>query len=422
MLEDWCIIGTATRGMDIAAPVALTRDDRRRHLWICGKTGVGKSTLMKSLIYDDMIRERHFALLDPLGGLAADVVDAVPVRRTNEAIYWDPGGDLDHVIAFNVLDRVPSDRRHLVASHVLDAFMAVWGNSLEDAPRLTYVLYNALRLLLDSPGSTLLGLPRLLVDDRYRARLLDRCEDDVVRAYWETEFARYDDKFRAQVISPIQARVGMLLSAPALRNIVGQPRSTISIPRLMNSGGILICNLARGKMGSVASHLLGAFIATAIAQAAEERISMAPDQRRDFTLYADEVQNFTTRSFAGVLSQARQFNLSLIVAHQYLAQLSEEVRDALVGNAGTIVIFRCGADDALLFGRELGLEAAGTLAQTSNFSAWSKLLRNGTPLDPLLVETTAPLPPANTRTNAVIAHTRSRHSRSRDAVVSRFGY
>ena len=217
--------------------VVLSRDDRRRHIHVIGKTGTGKTNLLKTLIFDDLMNGLDFALIDPLGGLASAVVDAVPPERNDSTIYWDPGGDLEHVVGFNPLDRIPVDHRHLVADHVLNAFLHVWGNGLEDTPRLAYVLYSGLRLLLDNPGSTLLGLPRLLTDDDYRQALLAHCTDVVVRGYFENEFGRYDDRFRAQVIGPIQTRVGMLLSPPVLRNIIGQPRSTICIAKLMNERG-----------------------------------------------------------------------------------------------------------------------------------------------------------------------------------------
>ncbi len=416
MHEDGCIIGRRSREYQLAAPVVLSRDDRRRHIHVIGKTGTGKTNLLKTLIFDDLMNGLDFALIDPLGGLASAVVDAVPPERNDSTIYWDPGGDLEHVVGFNPLDRIPVDHRHLVADHVLNAFLHVWGNGLEDTPRLAYVLYSGLRLLLDNPGSTLLGLPRLLTDDDYRQALLAHCTDVVVRGYFENEFGRYDDRFRAQVIGPIQTRVGMLLSPPVLRNIIGQPRSTICIAKLMNERGSLICNFSKGLLGATGAHLLGAFVATAIAQVAEERTAIRPELRRDFTLYADEVQNISTSAFAGVLSEARQQNLSLVVAHQYLAQIPTQVRDSLFGNCGTQIVFRIGAADGAMFGPELELERSTALAQTPNFSAWCKLLADGQPSEPFLLATDIPGSPAVRRKAAVIAHTRARHTRPRATV------
>jgi type IV secretory system conjugative DNA transfer VirD4/TraG family protein len=416
-LHDSSVLGTTTRGYELAAPVVLSLDDRRRHAHLLGKTGTGKTTLLRTLIYDDLAAGRNFAVLDPLGGLAEAVADAVPVARNDEVVYFNPA-DLEHPIGFNPLDRVPADLRHLVADHVVGAFMHIWSGSLEDTPRLVYVLYNALRLLLDTPGSTLLGLPRLLVDDRYRARLLKQCTDLVVRGYWENEFAAYDDKFRAQVISPVQNKIGMLLSPPGLRLIIGQPRSTIDIGRLMNEGGILVANLTKGKIGSTASHLLGAFLATTIAQVAEERASIPFQARRDFTLYADEVQNFATESFAQTLSEARNWRLMCVLAHQHLSQLPQRLQDSIIANCGNYIVFRIGAQDTEVVAAELGIDNARTLSDTSNFAAWAKLLHHGNPTEAFYLDTQLPDPPANGRGDAVIAHTRARHTRER-AVVER---
>jgi hypothetical protein len=270
--------------------------------------------------------------------------------------------------------------------------------------------------LLDNPGSTLLGLPRLLVDDRYRFRLLNQCTDPVVRGYWENEFAGYDERFRVQVISPVQNKIGMLLSPPGLRLIIGQPRSTIDIARLMNEGGILVANLTKGKIGATASHLLGAFLATTIAQVAEGRASIPFEQRRDFTLYADEVQNFATESFAQTLSETRNWRLMCVLAHQHLSQLPRRLQDAIIANCGNYVVFRIGSQDTDLMAAELGIENARTLSDTSNFAAWAKLLHHGNPTEAFYLDTQLPEPPAHGRAAAVIAHTRARHARERAAV------
>lgn len=409
--DDLCCIGTATRGLTLAAPVMLALDDRRRHLHLMGKTGTGKTTLLKTLMFDDLRTGGNFALLDPLGGLAEAVIDAVPKARNDEVIYFDPS-DLEHPIGFNPLDRVPPDQRHLVADHLLAAFAHIWGASLEDTPRLVYVLYNGIRLLLDTPGSTLLGLPRLLVDDSYRARLLDACLDPVVAAFWENEFAAYDDRFRAQVIAPVQNKVGMLLAGP-IANIVGQRRSTIDIPRLMNEGGILVANLGKGKVGAVASHLLGAFLTTTISQAADARSGNQRITWPDFTLYADEVQNFATERFASTLSEGRNGKLMLVVAHQYLEQLPRTLQHAILANCGSFIVFRIGSNDTKVMAAELDIENEQALSDTSNFSAWVKLLQGGVPSNAFYMTTVVPEPPEKERAAAVRAHTRARHTRDR---------
>jgi Type IV secretory pathway, VirD4 components len=297
----------------------LSRNDRRRHLYLIGKTGTGKSTLLFNLMLADLERDRGFALLDPHGDLAAMLADAVPAWRTNHVIYLDPS-DLEHPVGFNPLHDVPFDHRPLVAAHIVAAFQHIWGSSW--GPRLEYILTNSLRLLLDAPGSTLLGLPRLLADEQYRTRLLAHSRDPVVRGFWNNEFAAYSDRYASEAIAPVQNKVGTLLSPPALRNMLGQVKSTIDIRRLMDTGQVLIVNLSKGKLGETPTHLLGAFLATAFAQAAEARADTPESERRDFTLYADEFQHFATDSFAAILSEARKYRLSLVLAHQFLGQLS----------------------------------------------------------------------------------------------------
>lgn len=416
MDDDRCHIGTRVREYDLASPVALSRDDRRRHIHLIGKTGVGKTSLMTALIFDDLASGRDFVLLDPLGGLAEAVVDAVPPERNNSTIYWNPGADLDHVIAFNPLDRVPPDRRALIADHVTDAFNHIWGGDLEKTPRMIYVLTNALRLLLDAPESTLLGLPRLLVDDGYREWLLKTCQDPLVRAFWTSEFANYGDRFRAEVISPVQNKIGLLLGKPVLRNILSQPRSTIDIERLMNRGGSLIVNLAKGNLGATGTHLLGALIATTVAQVAEGRASIPFDERRDFTLYADELHNFATTAFASAYAESRNWRLMICGAHQYLRQLPDAVRDAVIGNVGSIIAFRVGAADAGIIAAELDIETPSTLSNTRNFTAWARILVEGQPSEPFLLHTKVAAPPARDRKDFVIRHTQARHCRRREHV------
>ena len=339
---------------------------------ICiGKSGTGKSTLLFNLMMADLAHGRGFALLDPHGDLARDVADAVPTQRTNDVVYFDPA-DLSHPVAFNPLERVAPDHRPLVAAHIAAAFKHLWGDSW--GPRLEYILGNSIRLLLDAPGTTLLGLPRLLVDDKYRSRLLATCRDPVIRAFWLREFAEYQDRFVTEAISPIQNKIGALLSPPALRNIIGQKRSTIDIPGIMNGGRVLIVNLSKGRLGEGPAHLLGAFLATAFAQAAESRADIREADRRDFTLYADEFQNFATDSFASILSEARKWRLNLALAHQFLGQLPPLLRQAVIGNAGTVIAFRLGAEDAPLIADELGHHNHEVLSDTPNFAAWIKLM------------------------------------------------
>lgn len=411
--DDFCVLGKATRGFALDVPVTLSQLDRRRHLHIIGKTGTGKSTLLLNLMLDDLHAGRGFALLDPHGDLAAQIIDAVPPERTNDVLYLDPS-DVEYPLAFNPLDRVAFDRRPLIAAHLVAAFKHLFAESW--GPRLEYILLNSLRLLLDSPSPTLIGLPRLLVDDVFRDRLIATCEDPMVRMFWTCEFAEYSDRFAVEVMAPLQNKIGAFLSVPFLRNILAQQKSTIDIPRLMNDGRILIANLSKGRLGESPAHLLGALLATAFAQAAESRARMAEDDRRDFHLYVDEFQNFATDSFSAMLSEARKWRLNLVLCHQSYSQISQHLRQAVLANTGSLIAFRCGAEDAETLTAEFGMESKSAFTDLANFTAWARLLQNGIPTDPLVLQTLYPEPQNSGRSQAIIRRTRARHSRPRATV------
>ena len=413
--DDPYVIGRATRGLSLDVPVTLALADHRRHLHVIGRTGTGKSTLLMSLMLADLHAGRGFALLDPHGDLAAELADSVPPERTGDVLYLDPS-DLDHPVGFNPLDRVAADRRPLVAAQLVAAFKHVFAQSW--GPRLEYVLLNSLRLLLDGRQPTLVALPRLLVDADFRDQLLTTCTDPLVRLFWTREFADLGERFAAEVLAPVQNKVGAVLSVPALRNILGQNRSTLDIPRIMDGRRILIANLAKGRLGEAPAHLLGAFLVTAFAQAAEARSASVEDDRQDFHLVVDEFQNFSTESFASILSEARKWRLRLTLCHQYLGQIGEGLRQAVLANAGSLIVFRCGTEDAQVLGPEFGFDNPQALADTANFTAWAKLIRDGMPGDPMLLRTDTPEFPHGGRSVAVISRTRARHTRPR-ALVER---
>ena len=400
-------------------PAVLSDRDRRNHVYVIGKSGTGKSTLLLGMMSSDLRRGRGFGLLDPHGDLATAIASATPRGRTADVIYIDPSDPGFHV-GFNPLHNVPPDRRALVASQVVEAFAHIWGSTIETAPRMTYLMTMALRLLLDAPGSTLLGLPRLLTVPDYRNRLIAHARDPVVRAFWLTEWPTYSDKFAGEAVSPILNKVNALLGPPAIRNILGQVRPTIDIRRLMDDGKILILNLSKGNLGPGPSHLLGALFATGFAQAAQSRADIPEDERRDFTLYADELQNFATASFSDALSEARKFRLQIVAGHQFLGQLPEHLRLAVIGNASTLVCFRLGAEDAPLLAAELGLGNPATLVDTANHHAWTKFTIDGLPTDPRPVATVYP-GIAGGRLEAVRNATRATYLRPRKLVEEKIG-
>jgi CxxC-x17-CxxC domain-containing protein len=321
----------------------IKTDDRRRHMYLIGKTGMGKSTILENMIIEDIRAGRGVAVVDPHGDLAEKIIEFIPSNRVNDVIYFNPA-DMEYPIAFNVVEQVEPHLRHLVASGLLGVFQKLWADSW--GPRLEYILRNSILAILDYPGSTLLAVTRMFSDKNFRRKVIDKIQDPVVKSFWVNEFAGYADKFASEAVSPIQNKVGQFLSSSLIRNIVGQVKSTIDVRQIMDEGKILILNLSKGRIGEDNSSLLGAMMITKIQLAAMSRVDIKEDQRKDFYLYVDEFQNFATESFANILSEARKYRLNLIMAHQYIEQLDEKVTAAVFGNVGTIVVFRVGATDA----------------------------------------------------------------------------
>jgi type IV secretory pathway TraG/TraD family ATPase VirD4 len=364
--------------------VILDNAERARHLYIVGQTGTGKSTLLLNLIRQDLAAGEGLALLDPHGDLALAALNFVPRSRSNDLVFIDPA-NLERPIGFNPFSKVPHDLKPVVADGVVAAFRHVWPDSW--GPRLDYILTNAIRALLDVPGSTLLMLPRLLIDEAFRINLIERhVSDPVVRSFWLNEFAGYSDSLRAEAIAPIQNKIGKALMVPSLRNMLAQPSSTITFRRLMDEGAIVICNLSKGALGESTAHLLGALLITAFAQAALSRADVPLAKRKTFHLYADEFQAFATESFALILSEARKYALTLTIGHQYLDQLPYPLRAAVFGNAASIVVCRCGAADAAILADQIGLANPDALLDLPNFTAWTRLLRYGSPTSPIRLD------------------------------------
>jgi hypothetical protein len=410
--EHWLALGARSSG-DL---VALGDDERRRHLYIVGQTGTGKSTLLLNLLRQDFAAGAGVALLDPHGDLARAALDHIPKRRTNDLVYIDPA-DLERPIGFNPLSGVPPDLTPIVADGVVSAFRHVWPDSW--GPRLDYILTNAVRALLDVPGATLLMLPRLLIDDPYRGRLIrNHVRDPVVRAFWQNEYAGYSETFRREAIAPIQNKIGKALMTPSLRNILAQPSSSFTPRRLMDEGAIVICNLSKGSLGESTAHLLGALLVTSFSQAALSRADTPSDRRRVFHLYADESQSFATESFSLILSEARKYALTLTLAHQYLDQLPLPLRAAIFGNAGSIIACRAGASDAPILAAQIGL-GEQALLDLPNFTAWARLLFDGTPTSPIRFDLVPAPPPLRPNADRLIRTSRHRFGRSRAEVEAR---
>lgn len=397
--------------------VTLDMEERRRHLYVIGQTGTGKSTLLLNLIRQDLIAGEGLALLDPHGDLAEAALAHVPRARTNDLVYLNPA-DSDRPIGFNPLSHVPDALKPIVADGIVSAFRHVWPDSW--GPRLDYILANAIRALLDAPGATLLMLPRLLLDELFRNQLVDRhVSDPVVRAFWMNEYAAYSDSFRVEAISPIQNKIGKVLMEPRLRNMMAQPRSTITLRRLMDERAIVICNLSKGQLGESIAHLLGALLTTAFSQAALSRADVDVGRRPVFHLYADEFQSFATESFALILSEARKYGLTLTVAHQYLDQLPDTLRASVFGNVGSIMSLRAGAQDAAILAEQIGVGGGTALLDLANGQAWARLLRDGAPTSPMRLDLAEAPWARRLNVHRLVETSRQRFGRPREEVERR---
>jgi len=334
-----------------ATVFGIRKADRRQHLYIIGKTGVGKSTLIANMAINDIRNGEGVAIVDPHGDLSEIILNYIPSHRINDVIYLNPA-DLEHPFRLNPLEIHNNVQKELIASGIVSIFYKLYGFSW--GPRLEYTLRNTLLSLLEYPDPTLMMVPEILTNARFRQKVVDRLQDPVLKNFWVNEFAALSESQRVETISPILNKVGQFLSSPIIRNIVGYSKSTINLEEIMNEGKIVILNLSQGKIGEDNGSLLGAMIITKIQLAAMSRVLIQEDLRKDFYLYVDEFQNFATSSFIKILSEARKYRLNLILANQYISQITPEVRSAIFGNAGTLLTFIVGAEDAPFLAKEFG--------------------------------------------------------------------
>ncbi|HEY7118884.1 MAG TPA: type IV secretion system DNA-binding domain-containing protein [Tepidisphaeraceae bacterium] len=398
-------------------PLLLSRADRRQHLYVVGKTGTGKTTLLRNLILQDIAAGEGVGVIDPHGDLAEGLLDYIPRWRTDHVVYFDPA-DEAWPVAFNLLAPRTAQAKHLVASGIVGAFKGIWRDSW--GPRLEYVLYAAIAALLDCQNVSLLGLPRMLVDETYRNWVLRQCTDPVVLAFWEQEFASYDRRFVSEVIAPVQNKVGQLLMAAPVRNILGQVKSKIDPRFLMDRRRIFIANLSKGRLGADKSNLLGALLVSQFELAAMSRADLPENDRADFYLYLDEFHSFSTDSFAAILSESRKYRLCLTICHQHLAQLRPELRDAVFGNAGSWAAFRVGESDAAVLAREFGARVEPSLfTGLGNSHICGKLLRDGVQDEPVLAVVERAAAPPQRRGHTIVARSRQRYACARNVVEDR---
>ena len=335
---------TDSRGKRV--PFGIKAKDRERHMYIIGKTGMGKSTLLENMAIQDIRNGEGIAFIDPHGGTAEKLLEYIPPERVNDVVYFAPF-DMDNPIAFNVMEDVGYDRRHLVVSGLMSTFKKIWVDAW--SARMEYILTNTLLALLEYPGATLLSVNRMYTDKAYRKLVVENIKDPVVKDFWTKEFANYTDRFTQEATPAIQNKIGQFTGNPLIRNIIGQPKSSFDIREMMDKRKILIINLSKGLVGETNMQLLGSMLTTRIFLAAMSRANLPHHELNRAPkcyFYVDEFQNFANDTFSGILSEARKYKLCLTIAHQYVEQMEEQVRAAVFGNVGTTIAFRVGPFDA----------------------------------------------------------------------------
>jgi hypothetical protein len=391
--------------------ITVADKDWLQHVYAIGGTGAGKTTWLETLMADDLTARRGFCYIDKHGDSAKRIADSSPLP----IIYWRPT-DLSFVIGLNPLQNVPPDERWKVTANIVSVFADIWDLG-EHTPRLIYYLRAAVRLLLDSHGTTLLDIRRVLSDHAFRRRLLKKSRDDETKQTW-AEFEAKDARQQAQEIGSLQNKVAALADALPLRLIIGQPTSTINIRRIMDSGTVLVCDLS--GMGDEPARLLGALLVSSFAQAAEARSDTVEAQRKAYTIYIDEFQNFASLAFAKILSEARKWSLSIVLSHQFVGQISEKgLHEAVLGNCGTLISFRIGAEDAPKLARALSAPES-ELATLSRGHAYVRTLRDGQPI--FAMPMSVKMRTLRTgRLASVIANTQAHFSRPRKLVEKKGG-
>lgn len=368
--------------------------DRRKHMYLIGKTGTGKSTLIANLAINDIRNGEGLAVVDPHGDLSEVLLDYIPSYRVNDVVYMNPA-DVERSFHLNPLEVDNPSQKELVASGIVSIFYKLYGNSW--GPRLEYILRNVILTLVGITDSTLLMVPELLTNSKFRKKTVEGVGDPVLKNFWLNEFEKMPDRLREESISPILNKVGQFLSSQVIRNIVGFPKSTVNLEDIMNNGKIAILNLSQGRIGEDNSALLGAMIITKLQLAAMNRVNIPEAERRDFYLYVDEFQNFATTSFIKILSEARKYHLNLILANQYTAQIDPLVRSAIFGNAGTIMSFIIGAEDTPIMAREFGERfKEEDLLSLGNYQLLLKMSIDGLTSTPFFAQS-LPLPQSKTQ-------------------------
>jgi hypothetical protein len=386
--KDITFIGRTNYKNELAT-FGIKRDDRPRHVYSIGKTGTGKSTLIANMAIEDIRKGKGVAVIDPHGDLIDILLDYIPSNRINQTCYFNPA-DREYAFPLNPLEVRNKAQQELVASGIVSIFHKLYGHSW--GPRMEHILRNTLLTLTAVPNTTLEDIIKILTEKGFRQKIVNQIEDDTLKRFWTKEFASMSQDFQSRAVNPILNKVGQFVTSPLIREVVNKPKSKINIEQFMDEGKILLCDLSQGKIGEDNSSLLGAMIITQIQLAAMNRVYQKESERKDFYLFVDEFQNFATKSFIKILSEARKYKLNLTLANQYMAQLDRDISDAILGNVGTLISFTVGAQDAHILTHEFGSEFdEDDLVSLGKFEVLLKLCIDGQTSNPFYA-TTLPLP------------------------------
>ncbi|MEK7227321.1 MAG: type IV secretory system conjugative DNA transfer family protein [Patescibacteria group bacterium] len=399
-------------------PFGIKSADRSKHVYVIGKTGMGKSTLLENMAIQDIQNGHGIAFVDPHGGTTEKILEYIPENRIKDVLYFAPF-DMEYPVSFNIMEDVGVDKRHLVVNGLMSVFEKIW----EDAwsARMAYILQNTLLALLEYPGATLLAVNRMYTDKAFRNKVVENVKDVSVKSFWVDEYAKYTDKYTQEATPAIQNKIGQFAGNPLIRNIIGQSKSSFNIRQLMDEQKILIVNLSKGRVGDGNARLLGSMLITKIYLAAMSRADESAaslSKLPQFYLFVDEFQSFADKSFAEILSEARKYKLNLTMAHQYIEQMEEEVRDAVFGNVGTMITFRVGAYDAEVLEKEFAPTfTAEDLVNLGLRQIYLKLMIDSVTSAPFSATTLPPIKqPEHSYVKEIIENSRKTFTRLRSVV------
>jgi len=410
------LAATHTRGKHVA--FGIRAKDRDKHMYVIGKSGMGKSTLLENMAIQDIQNGEGIAFIDPHGSTAEKLLDFVPEERIKDVLYLAPF-DVEYPVGFNIMEDVGYDQRHKVVAGLMGTFERIWADTW--SARMQYILQNTLLALLEYPGSTIIDVNRMLVNKAFREDVIKHISDPVIASFWKEEFAGYSDRYTQEATPAIQNKIGQFISNPLIRNVVGQPVSSFDVREMMDNKKILIVNLSKGRMGETNAALLGSMLVIKIYLAALSRAEESPGVMKSlppFYFYVDEFQTVVNDAFEGILSEARKYKLGLTIAHQYIEQMSETVRNAVFGNVGTTIIFRVGPLDAeflkpvfepTFFPEDMVNLGIGSVYMT--------LMIDGVGSQPFSAQTLPPIEePNRSFREQIIQYTRDTYGRRRDSV------